>query len=299
VEPNRLTTIRARLGGQWGRLPVLVRAIVGGFCVFVALQFGWNVLAMANMVSTPAIPWSAPLALLYLWVVFRYFSGKWGRPAATAAAREEAMGARPLSGTEWIAALAASLVVMIFIIATTILSYRLIEVPSDGAMLPDMPWWSLYTALLMISIVAGVSEEAGFRGYMQGRLERRYGPVVAISVTALMFWVAHFNHASGVARFTALFLMGASLGTLSYCARSILPAIVTHATTDSIIFIGSASGIGPAYFWNPVPLVESGVDAFFWVLIAVIVSSSIVGAVTLRRLRRATHLGLAAHEGPG
>ena len=50
------------------------------------------------------------------------------------------------------------------------------------------------------SFADGVSEEAGFRGYMQGPLMRRYGPVVAVLVVSVVFWVAHFNHPSGIAR---------------------------------------------------------------------------------------------------
>ena len=46
----------------------------------------------------------------------------------------------------------------------------------------------------MASIVAGVVEEASFRGYMQGPIERRHGPVVAILVTGSVFGFAHFTH---------------------------------------------------------------------------------------------------------
>jgi hypothetical protein len=48
------------------------------------------------------------------------------------------------------------------------LTHRLIAVPEDPDHLPALPWWTLYSTLIMISIVAGVSEEGGFRGYMQG-----------------------------------------------------------------------------------------------------------------------------------
>lgn len=39
-----------------------------------------------------------------------------------------------------------------------------------------------------------ISEEASFRGYMQGPIERRHGPVVAILVTGTLFGLAHFTH---------------------------------------------------------------------------------------------------------
>ena len=160
---------------------------------------------------------------------------------------------------------------------------------SPGRM-PDMPWWSTYSVLLMISIVAGVSEEAGFRGYMQAPLEKRYGPLVAIAVASAFFWVAHLNHANGIPRVGALFVMGASLGLLAWCARSILPAIIAHAAADTIVFMGSVSSLGPDYIWEPIPLNESGVDGFFWIVILLVVLSGIASAVMLRRLAAITRI---------
>ena len=215
----------SRIIGFWCRLPVLLRAIFAGLFVFIVLQTGSMLIFLANMSTTPAIPWMLPVGLAYLWVVFQFFNGRWGAKS-TAIARRESMRARRLGRREWVAALGAALPVMLFFITVTMISYRLVAVPSEALLMPDMAWWSTYTALLMISIVAGVSEEAGFRGYMQAPLEKRYGPLVAIAVASAFFWVAHLNHANGVPRVGALFVMGASLGLLAWCARSILPAII-------------------------------------------------------------------------
>jgi membrane protease YdiL (CAAX protease family) len=272
---------------MWRRLPVLVRSIVSGFFVFFVLASGYGALVIPNMALSPSIPWSVPLGLLYLWVVFRYFNGSW-KPSSTSTARAGSMRARRLSRSEWKAALAAAFPVMIFFIVVTIISYRLIEVPADDFAMPELPWWSLYSALIMVSIVAGVSEECGFRGYMQGPLEKRYGPVVAIGIAAVFFWLAHLNHASGVARAPALIVMGASLGALSYCARSIWPAIVAHATADTIVFTGSTADIGLHELWFPVLLNDSGVDTLFVVLCALTIVSGVVMVVFLRRLARVT-----------
>lgn len=269
----------------WSRLPVLIRAIVGGIFVFLVLQTGCSLLFIANMRVAPSIPWSLPLGLLYLWVGFQYFNGRW-RPHATSVARRESMRARRLSRREWPPALAACAAVIVFIIATTIISYRLIDIPVEEMGVPESSKLSLYASLLLISIVAGVSEEAGFRGYMQTALEKRYGPVFAVAVSALMFWVAHLNHANGVPRIVSLCIMGASLGTLTVFARSILPAMLAHATADSIVFIGSVSGIGPDYLWHPAHLRETGLDGFFWFTIVAAFVSGVLGYLSLRRLAR-------------
>ena len=85
----------------------------------------------------------------------------------------------------------------------------------------------------MLSINAGVSEEAGFRGYLQGGLERRYGPVVAIVATSILFWLAHFNHPSGPARVVLLIGYGLALGALTWAVQSIWPALPNDAPRRS------------------------------------------------------------------
>jgi membrane protease YdiL (CAAX protease family) len=277
----------------WQKLPASLRAVLSGLFVFLALQLGWNVLAVANMRSFPHIPWSAPLVLLYLWVVFQFFNGRWG-PASTSAARRTALGARRLTAEEWWAVLPACLTAVVFIISMTILLYRIIEVPADSAAMPELPWWSQYVMLVMISIVAGVSEEAGFRGYMLGGLLRRHGVGVAIGVSSVMFWLMHLNHASGSARAVSLILMGATLSCLTICTRSILPAIVAHVTADSIVFIGATAGIGPDYIWSPLPLARTGLDTFFWILLLLCIVSFLAGAAILSRGRSS-----ASVEEPG
>jgi len=290
-------TGETRITRSWRRLPVLLRSILAGLFVFLVLQTGSTLIFLANLGTTPAIPWMVPVGLAYLWFAFRFFDGRWG-PKSTAAARRESMRARRLDRREWIAALGAVVPVMVFFITVTMISYRLVTVPSEELPMPEMPWWSTYAALLMISVVAGVAEEAGFRGYMQAPLEKRYGPVVAIVVASVFFWVAHLNHANGVPRLGALFVMGASLGLLAWCARSILPAIVAHAAADTIVFMGSVSGVGPDEIWEPVPLQESGIDAFFWIVTVLVVLSGIAAAVMLRRLAAVTRAGGPTPAGP-
>ena len=162
--------------------------------------------------------------------------------------------------------------------------------------MPDMPWWSLYSILLMVSIVAGVSEEAGFRGYMQGPLERRYGPVIAITLSSVMFWVVHLNHASGFARFVPLVIMGAALALLTRTARSILPAIIAHASADAIIFICGTLEVGPREIWYPELIRETGLDTLFWVDSVAVIVSGLALVFLFRRLENVTRIATHPHQ---
>jgi membrane protease YdiL (CAAX protease family) len=160
-------------------------------------------------------------------------------------------------------------------------------IPEDPFDLASLPWWTLYPSLVMVSITAGVSEEAGFRGYMQGGLERRFGPVAAVAVTSLLFWLAHLNHPSGAARWALLLAMSVLLGALTYCAGSIWPAIVTHAGLDTIFFVTGASETAPWFFEQPPQLAETGVDAAFVVFCALLVASGVAAVIVLRKIAAA------------
>lgn len=82
----------------------------------------------------------------------------------------------------------------------------------------------------MGSIVAGVVEEAAFRGYLQGTIERRHGPVIAILVTGSIFGFAHFTHPEVTLVLLPYYLAVAAVyGALAYLTNSILPSLVLHA----------------------------------------------------------------------
>ena len=282
TDPRKPGILRA-----WDKLPVAVRAVVTGLFVFSVLQVGWNVLVVLNLEATPSIPWHLPAGLFYLWVGFRYFDGRWA-PASTSSRRRLALRARRLSGTQWRTALAACGAVTVFIIAFTMLNYRLIEVPQEATDLSAYPWWTVYSMLIMVSITAGVSEEAGFRGYIQAPLEHRYGATVAIGLTATLFWLIHLNHPSGVARWPSLLAMGIALGALAYTARSILPAMVTHAFADSVVFVASQAEVGPECLWSPPLLSEAGIDVPLVGTVGVAGLAGVIAILAMRRLRRVT-----------
>jgi membrane protease YdiL (CAAX protease family) len=137
----------------------------------------------------------------------------------------------------------------------------------NAADLSGVPLFSLVISLIMASIVAGVTEEAGFRGYMQGMIERRHGPVIAILVSGVVFGFAHFTHPQvGLAHMPYYIGASAVYGTLVYLTGSILPGVLLHAAGDAFEFLllvaqGQNTPLAPA----AQPLIwESGPDLFFW-----------------------------------
>lgn len=90
-------------------------------------------------------------------------------------------------------------------------------------------------AVAIIGVLAPVAEEAFFRGYMQSRLRRRWGPAWAIGITAVAFGALH---ADPVQTPFAI-VIGVALGYVTERAGSIRPAIVCHIINNMISVMGT------------------------------------------------------------
>lgn len=156
-----------------------------------------------------------------------------------------------------------------------------------------MPRLTILLLLVMASIVAGVTEEAGFRGYMQGRIERRYGLAMGILVNGVVFGLLHFpNHPGAVLSMLPYYIAVAAVyGGLTWAVNSILPGLVLHVGGDIWSLTRLWATGRPEWQLSttaPRLLRETGVDASF---ILVTAALFVLGAATVglfRALRRLT-----------
>src|SRR5438105_580889 len=156
---------------MWRRIPVIVRAVVIGFLVTGTITVPWAMLASLNLKHWPTIPWSALATAPLLWLYWQYLKGK-GWPASTAQSRRANLRAQPLSSGVWGMSLFAGMIGLGALLAFQAVLARLVSLPPEQEM-PDvsnMPSLTLLVLVVMGSVVAGVTEEAGFRGYMQGMI---------------------------------------------------------------------------------------------------------------------------------
>jgi len=93
--------------------------------------------------------------------------------------------------------------------------------------------WSVLQ-LLVLSICAGVSEEAFFRGAIQGSLAERIGKVLALSLASLAFGAAHLL--TWTYAIIAAFI-GVYLGLLWIWAGNLAAPMVTHALYDFLALV--------------------------------------------------------------
>ena len=90
----------------WRRVPTTLGAVILAFVLLSAGTIPWAILARINVRTTPAIPWSAAVMAVYLWVYWRYAQGA-GWPEETAEARRRCARAFQLPARTWAAALVA------------------------------------------------------------------------------------------------------------------------------------------------------------------------------------------------
>ena len=87
---------------------------------------------------------------------------------------------------------------------------------------------------LSVVFLPGICEELFFRGFVLTGMCVHVGTKRALSVSAALFALAHFNPW----QFPALFAMGFLLAMLVYWTHSIYPAIIAHSTNNALSVTG-------------------------------------------------------------
>jgi len=281
----------------WRRLPVIVRAVVVGLVVLTAGQIMTGPLIFANLKYWPSVPWSVPLLAAYMWFFWQYLQGRWW-PRSTSETRRRDLRARSLSRRVWFWAMTAGVLTTACNFALQWVVGRLAPLCYDvPVVLKQFPFLTLLSVLIMLSIVAGIVEEAACRGYMQSPIERRHGIVVAIVVVSIVFGALHL--ADGQPRMTAarmffIVLAAVLYGLMVFLTDSILPGIVLHAAGDAV---------GIVWIWwlteHPAPRpVQRGFaaavhDPQFWTYCA---EALVFGVAAVWAFRRLAHVARSERE---
>ncbi|MCP4501296.1 MAG: CPBP family intramembrane metalloprotease [Deltaproteobacteria bacterium] len=93
-----------------------------------------------------------------------------------------------------------------------------------GKSIEAAPPSSLFLLVLGIGVAAPIGEELFFRGVLQPRLVARWGPMVGILITSVLFAVIHMD----IQHSLMVFPTGLCLGWMSYRTGSIRAAIAVH-----------------------------------------------------------------------
>jgi membrane protease YdiL (CAAX protease family) len=199
-----------------------------------------------------------------------------------------------IGGQTWGIALLAGILGLVSILLLQGVMGRLVRLPAQHDL--DTSRFPAATVLLwvvMSGIVAGVVEETAFRGYLQGPIERRHGPAVAILITGALFGLAHFSHPDVGATLLPYYVAVAAVyGSLAYFTDSTLPSMTLHAGGNIVSAFDlftrgrsewQLSTAQPKLIW------QTGPDAIF---IGTVLAFLVVSALTVwtfAALSRATH----------
>lgn len=271
----------------------VVRAVVIGMLVMLAGTLPRNLLFAANVRYLPSVPWAVPATAVYLWFFWRYLGGA-GPPESSAEERRTSLRANAVPVRVWAWSLVAGGLAIVALVLAFRVANRLVVLPVQQ--LPDLghvPRSTVLALLLMAAPVAGVVEEAAFRGYMQGPIERRLGVPAAILITGTMFAVAHLD-------FTLMLwpyyvAVAAIYGIVTHLTRSILPAVLLH--TGGNLYSNLDLWVHGQAEWQagsvPAGLIwKTGADPAFWASSAalLVVASASVWAFFM--------LAASARDGP-
>lgn len=270
-------------------MAVVVRAVLLGLLVAMAGTIPRNLLFAANLRFHAQVPWAIPLVAIYLWLFWRYLHGA-GPPHSTAALRRESLRAQRVSGRVWAWALLAGTLAIAALVFALKLANRLFVLPAQT--LPDLsqvPPLTVLSLLLAAAPIAGLVEEAAFRGYMQGPIERSHGLLVAILVTGTMFAVAHLDFTPALWPYYVA--VAAIYGVVTHLCRSILPAIVLH--TGGNLYSNLDLWLHGQAEWQaaskPAGLIwQTGTDRAFWLSAAAFAALTVAAVWAYFRLAAAT-----------
>ena len=264
-------------------LAVLLRSILGGFLVSSVGITLWS----AALAFIPA-PWSILAMIPALWLFWKFFAGRLG-PAYGSGYRKEQFRLTRLPARVWAWGLGGALLFVVIVQASFVLTFRVLPFPSaaftrEYTILDQVPRWVAWALLVMGSIVAGVSEEIGFRGYMQLPLEKQVGPAVAIIVTSVVFMLIHLNHSWARPIWPQIVFASILLGVLAWRTESLIPGIIGHSILD--IFDYSVWWSDLTGGFRQLPVSKTGIDVPFVLWVFIFVLALVAFGVAVQKLKK-------------
>jgi membrane protease YdiL (CAAX protease family) len=278
-------TDQQRQRGLTPRLPITLKAIVGGLLVGMIAANLWPVLLMKL-----GAPVAAAIEVAFLAVYFWWFTG--AAPGPWRASRRDLGRGSSLSAAQWGWGLLAAVCLAATVHAAIVLLFRIIPFPAEafhkGYDFSFIPTRQLqWLACVVSALSAGVCEEMGFRGYMQRPIENRHGPAIAILISASLFMLLHLNKSWSLMAMTPIvFGAGVLFGVLARASGTLVFNMLGHWLMDIGMF---------AFWWTQIagtfaqrPISETGIDASFCLecgAFIVVLALLLVATARLARLK--------------
>jgi membrane protease YdiL (CAAX protease family) len=122
---------------------------------------------------------------------------------------------------------------------------------------------------------------------MQVPLEKRYSPLISISLVSVVFVLVHLHQAWSGTIIIHIFFISVLFGSIAYYSGSLIPGIIAHFIMDICNFSFWWTDLGGQF--NKETLAQSGLDSHFIFWLAVLVLSLTSFIFILHRIDRRKH----------
>jgi len=274
------TDFKGMLKKYWGRIPLVVRAILTGFIISTIGVVTW-----AIMGTSLPMPWSFLLMIGILWAYLKYFSGSWGKEKSRKI-RASSFRETRLSRRTWVLSILSIAFIVLIEQSGLVVTFRMMEFPADRFsseydFIENLPVWMAWLGIIMISAVAGICEEVGFRGYMQAPLEKRYSPLLSIAIVSVVFVLVHLHQAWSGPILMHIFFISVLFGSVAYFSGSLIPGIIAHFIMDICNFAFWWTDLGGQFDQKTIS--TTGVDTHFIIWLLLLVLSIVSFILVLKR----------------
>ena len=259
----------------WFQLPLVVRAILTGFLVSTMGVITWTIIG-----TTLPMPWSFLLMIGILWAYLKYFSGSWGKES-TRGTRAAMFRKTRLSRQVWFLSILSIALIVLIEQSGMVVTFRIMEFPADKFsseydFIEKVPKWAGWLVVIMISAVAGICEEVGFRGYMQAPLEKRYSPLLSIAIVSVVFVLVHLHQAWSGSILLQIFFISVLFGSVAYYSGSLVPGIIAHFIMDIFNFAFWWTDLGGQFDQKTISITGVDTHFIFWLLVLVLSIASFI-----------------------
>ena len=264
------------------KIAAILASAVLAFLIPMTGQIPWSVLLALNFRNrASALPWSVAAMAVVLSLMWLYLGGK-GWPRSTSEERRRLMRSNPVPLKTFALAFLCGVLATIALAGYWIVFFQLVKTPAN--VLADASKYPLLTVILvtaMSSLVSPVSEEIAFRGYCQQILESRFSGVAAVTLSSLLFMLAHANHGLYWPKLTVYFFAGIVFGTIALLTNSIVTTLPVHIVADVTFFV---------LIWPHdaarVLVTQGGADKWFWVHVMQAIIFTVLALMGFWRLKK-------------
>jgi membrane protease YdiL (CAAX protease family) len=231
----------------------------------------WSGLFLSNLKLRPDIPWAAAAMAGIAVLLWRLIGSR---------RRASYRRANAVPPRKFILALAAGGACIVALAGLWIVLVEVTGVRGNLANFSRLPTATLVASLIMAALVGGVFEEAGFRGYFQGTLERHMPWIFAVLVCAFVMAPLHGATQGFVWQVLIFYLLAdIAFGASAALTNSVLPGILVHTVGLFAFF---------AFIWpsdKTRQMIEAtGPDLWFWLHVAQIGVFAAIGIWLFARL---------------